>query len=99
MSIFERIFNIFFKSRDEPETESNLILSSDEPEIKNDMTLSSSEGWFLYGETTSGKYVSEMTAMQTAAVYACVKILAEAIASLPLHVFTREPDGIDTPHG
>ena len=41
---------------------------------------------FLFGRTTSGKPVNERTAMQTTAVYACVRILAEAVASLPLHV-------------
>ena len=47
---------------------------------------------FLFGGTTSGKRVNEITAMQTTAVYACVRILAEAIASLPLHVY-RYKDG------
>ena len=42
---------------------------------------------FLFGRTTSGKPVNERTAMQTTAVYACVRILAEAVASLPLHVY------------
>lgn len=37
---------------------------------------------FLFGRTTSGKPVNERIAMQTTAVYACVRILAEAIASL-----------------
>ena len=37
---------------------------------------------FLFGRTTSGKPVNERTAMQTTAVYACVRILAEAMASL-----------------
>jgi len=35
---------------------------------------------FLFGSTTSGKTVNERTAMQTTAVCACVRILAEAIA-------------------
>jgi len=42
---------------------------------------------FLFGGTTSGKNVNEHTAMQTTAVYACVRILAEAVAGLPLHVY------------
>lgn len=42
---------------------------------------------FLFGQTTSGKRVNEFTAMQTTAVYACVRILSEAIASLPLHIY------------
>ena len=48
---------------------------------------------FLFGRTTSGKPVNERTAMQTTAVYACVRILAEAIASLPLHVYEYQDDG------
>lgn len=48
---------------------------------------------FLFGGTTSGKAVNERTAMQTTAVYACVRILAEAIAGLPLHVYRYRSDG------
>ena len=48
---------------------------------------------FLFGRTTSGKPVNERTAMQTTAVYACVRILAEAVASLPLHVYAYQDDG------
>ncbi|MGE5417484.1 MAG: phage portal protein [Acidobacteriota bacterium] len=42
---------------------------------------------FFFGGTTSGKAVNERTAMQTTAVFACVRILAETIASLPLNVY------------
>jgi HK97 family phage portal protein len=42
---------------------------------------------FLFGSTLSGKSVNERTAMQTTTVYACVRILAETIASLPLHTY------------
>lgn len=48
---------------------------------------------FLFGRTTSGKPVNERTAMQTTAVYACVRILAEAVASLPLHVYEYQDVG------
>ena len=48
---------------------------------------------FLFGRTTSRKPVNERTAMQTTAVYACVRILAEAVASLPLHVYEYQDDG------
>ena len=51
-------------------------------------------GWsFLFGGTSSGKAVNERTAMQASAVYACVRILAESVAGLPLHVFERTADG------
>ena len=44
---------------------------------------------FFFGSATSGKTVNENTAMTTSAVYACVRILSETIASLPLHVYRR----------
>lgn len=48
---------------------------------------------FLFGRSTSGKPVNESTAMQTTAVYACVRILAEAVASLPIHVYQYKEGG------
>lgn len=48
---------------------------------------------FFFGGTTSGKTVNERTAMQTTAVYACVRILAETIASLPLHTYRYTVNG------
>ena len=42
---------------------------------------------FFFGTSSSGKAVNEKTALQTTAVYACVRILAETIASLPLHTY------------
>ena len=48
---------------------------------------------FFFGSTPSGKVVNEFTAMQMSAVYACVRILAESIASLPLHVYKYKDGG------
>ena len=48
---------------------------------------------FFFGTSTSGKTVNERTAMQTTAVYACVRILAETIASLPLHTYRYTTSG------
>lgn len=48
---------------------------------------------YLFGRTSSGENVDEFKAMQTTAVYACVRILSEAVASLPLHVYERTPNG------
>ena len=44
---------------------------------------------FLFGRSISGKTVNETTALQISAVFACVKILAESVACLPLHVYQR----------
>ena len=43
-----------------------------------------------YGHTSSGKTVTERSSMQVTAVYACVRVLAEAVASLPLHLYREE---------
>ena len=50
---------------------------------------------FFFGGTTSGKAVTERSAMQMTAVYACVRILSEAIAGLPLHLYRSKEDGGD----
>ena len=48
---------------------------------------------FLFGQTSAGKPVNERTAMQSTAVYACVRILAESIAGLPLHLYKYSGNG------
>lgn len=42
---------------------------------------------FYMGGTTSGKTVTERSAMQMTAVYSCVRILSEAVAGLPLQIY------------
>lgn len=41
------------------------------------------------GETKSGAVVTPSTAMKVAAVYACVRIIAGAVATIPLHIKRR----------
>lgn len=48
---------------------------------------------FLFGGTNAGKQVNERTAMQTTAVYACVRLLAESLAGLSVHLYQYEKDG------
>jgi HK97 family phage portal protein len=44
--------------------------------------------------TVSGSRINERTALQVSAVYACVRVIAESIGSLPLHVYKRlDPRG------
>ena len=57
-----------------------------------DRTVGSSFAFFL-GNSTSGKVVTERSAMQMTAVYSCVRILAEAVAGLPLHFYKYGEDG------
>jgi HK97 family phage portal protein len=39
--------------------------------------------------SASGAYVSASNALQIAAVYACVRVIAETIGTLPVHVYRR----------
>ena len=68
---------------------SGLFRSRDKPQNR---TVGSSYN-FLFGGSTSGKAVTERTAMQMTAVYSCVRILAEAVAGLPLNLYHYLPDG------
>lgn len=43
--------------------------------------------------SASGTYVTPSTALQIAAVYACVRVIAETIGTLPVHVYRRLPRG------
>ena len=64
-----------------------------QPRASPQNTLFGSTYSFFFGSTTSGKTVNERTAMQTTAVYACVRILAETIASLPLNTYQYTENG------
>ena len=48
---------------------------------------------FFFGLSSSGKTVNERTALQTAIVYACVRVLSETIASLPFHTYRYTQNG------
>ncbi len=60
-------------------------------------TLANPEPWLVEAlagsKAASGVVVNEQTALQATAVFACVKILAETVASLPLPVYRRLPGG------
>ena len=62
---------------------SGLFRSRDKPQ---NSTVGSSYSFFM-GGSTAGKSVTERSAMQMTAVYSCVRILAEAVAGLPLHLY------------
>ncbi len=47
---------------------------------------------FVFGRADSGEKVDEKTAMQIATVYACVRLLAETVAGLPLHLYRYTDD-------
>ena len=66
-----------------------LFRSRDKP--KNYYHSPSYAYWF--GRSKSGAEVNPFTAMQQSAVYACIKVLAESVAQLPLHLYERTEHG------
>ncbi|MBD5128448.1 MAG: phage portal protein [Ruminococcaceae bacterium] len=77
---FKDFFSNLFRSRDHPVTDST----------------SGSAYMFYPGMSTSGKRVNARTSMQVSAVYSCVRVLAEGVASLPLNVYRLEANGSKT---
>ncbi len=67
----------------------SIFRSRDKPQNR---TVGSSYSFFL-GNSTSGKPVTERSTMQMTAVYSCVRILAEAVAGLPVHLYRYTEDG------
>ena len=70
---------------------SGLFRSRDKPQNR---TSGSAYSFFL-GTSSSGKRVNERSAMQMTAVYSCVRILSEAVASLPLHLYRYTETGTE----
>ena len=68
---------------------SGLFKSRDKPQNRT----AGSNYAFFFGGTTSGKAVTECSAMQMTAVYSCVRILSEAVAGLPLHFYKYTDSG------
>lgn len=48
--------------------------------------------WFAGSTADSGEVVNADAAMRVTTVYACVALIAETVAALPLHVYRREAD-------
>lgn len=65
--------------------------------IERRSTLANPAEWLVEAlvgnKSASGRSVTPATAMQSTAVFACVRVLAETVASLPLHVYRRLPQG------
>ena len=55
------------------------------PDISNNVRDSGQI--FVFGKSDSGEVVNERSSMQIATVYACVRLLAESVAGLPLHLY------------
>lgn len=68
---------------------SGLFRSRDKPQNSYD----SPSYTYFFGRTHAGKRVTDRTALQHTVVYACVRVLSETIASLPLHVYKYTDKG------
>ena len=68
---------------------SGLFKSRDKPKNSYD----SPSYTYFFGRTHTGKRVNDRTALQQIAVYACVRVLSEAIAQLPLHLYKYTDEG------
>ena len=73
----------FEKPRDSPKTESPP--KEGLPEVTDNVRDSGQT--FVFGRSNAGEQVDEKAAMQIPTVYACVRLLAESIAALPLHLY------------
>ena len=78
---------IFGRSRDAPKRERRNKPSKEMQDFIRSVDVD------FIGNSNSGVQVDELRALQTSAVYACVKILAETVASLPLHLFKKGKGG------
>ena len=68
------------------------ISARDAPKV-NDSVRDSGQT-FVFGKSDAGETVNEKSAMQIATVYACVRLLAESVAQLPLHLYRYTDGGI-----
>ena len=48
---------------------------------------------FFFGSSVAGKQVNARTAIQVSTVYACVRVIAETVASLPLNLYQDTDSG------
>lgn len=68
---------------------SGLFKSRDKPQNR---TAGSAYSFFM-GSSAAGKRVNERSARQMTTVYSCVRILSEAVASLPIHIYKYNDSG------
>lgn len=72
-----------------------LIAKAIMPELRSILSSDVKGMMQIFGDvpSKSGVVVNQDSAMRLSAVYACVRILSESIAALPLKVYKRGPDG------
>lgn len=74
-----------------------IIMNSIRDEVAKERRLSLQDGagWSSYfgRASSSGKVVNQASALQVAAVWACIKITAQAVSSLPLAMYEKRDGG------
>ena len=74
-------FTALFRARDKP---------GRRPSPRDSVSAAAA---FPFGLSGSGKSVNARSAIQVSAVYACVRVIAETVASLPFAVFEQDKQG------
>ena len=71
----------------------HLFRARDKPGKRLPQNAVSAAPSFYFGTSVSGKSVTARSAIQVSTVYACVRVIAETVASLPLNVFEATDKG------
>ena len=71
----------------------HLFRARDKPGKRLPQNAVSAAPSFYFGTSVSGKSVTARSAVQLSTVYACVRVIAETVASLPLNVFETTDKG------
>lgn len=95
--MFQQLLNRLGGGRSAPPVreEPTLSVASD---MQNASTVSSSDGsaiaeMFQLYPSAAGPMVTPETAMRVTAVYSCVRLLAGAVATMPVHIYERTDTG------
>ena len=64
-----------------------LFRARDKPDRSSPQNAVSAAPTFYFGSSFSGKSVTARSAIQLSTVYACVRVISETVASLPLNVY------------
>lgn len=91
---------MWFKKKPDPAAEI-AALQKEIAAIKNDISITDSQAFkeMFLGGVSSARSVNSDTAMRSSAVFACVRLIAGAIASAPVKIYKRVDGVADIPVG
>lgn len=62
--------------------------------LRRSLSLTDPSGWaFFAGSSYSGKPVTEETALTVSAAWACIRLISETVATLPISIYRRTENG------